>query len=164
VNSDEQERVAKVRSLAEKNFLGVRGIGGAAFQITAGARGRVVCAGDLAAVEHWLIRYNERIDAEVRRATRSQADLELEEMTNAVADPGQPVVPVDPRLAADHAADVETSVVVQCAVITSQLGELSELLFRNPGALGDRDGLRITEFTAVLRQAADTLDGLLPGR
>jgi hypothetical protein len=164
VNSDEQERVARVRSLAEKNFLGVRRIDDAAFQITAGARGRVVCAGDLAAVERWLLSYSERIDAEVRRATRSQADLELEEMTDAVADHEQAAVPADPRLAADRASDVETSVVVQCAVITSQLGALSELLFRNPGALADRDGLRITEFTAVLRQAADTLDGLLPGR
>ena len=85
-------------------------------------------------------------------------------MTDAVADHEQAAVPADPRLAADRASDVETSVVVQCAVITSQLGALSELLFRNPGALADREGLRTTEFTAVLRQAADTLDGLLPGR
>ena len=51
------------------------------FQVTAGARGRVVCTGDLVTVEQWLSLDNERIDAEVRRATRSQADLELEEMT-----------------------------------------------------------------------------------
>ena len=92
--------MARVRSLAEQNFLGVRRDRRRAFQITAGARGRVVCAGDLAAVERWLLRYNERIDAEVRRATLSQADLELEEMTHAVGRSDRPPVH-DPRLAAD---------------------------------------------------------------
>ena len=169
MDQDETDRLARLHSLAERNFLRVRWTGGAAFEVTAGARGRVVCTGDLVTVEQWLLLDNERIDAEVRHATRSQADLELEEMTlegmsGARAATGREMAG-HPRPAVDGDRDVDTSVVVHCAVITGQLSALSELLFRNPGALGDGDDpLHITEFTAILRRAADTLDRLLPGQ
>jgi len=166
MDQDESDRVARLHTLAEQNFLRVRSGAGGALRITAGAHGRVVCAGDLAAVEQWLLRYNERIDAEVRRATRSQADLELEEMTREPATTDEAEPHGDQLGAMDGDSDVAATVVVQCAVITSQLAALTELLFRNPDALlGDGDDpMRSVEFGQFLRRSADTLDGLLPGR
>ena len=159
-------REVRLRSLAEKNFLHLGRTRDDAYRITAGARGKVVCAGDLDTVEQWLLRYNERIEAEVRRATRSREDDELEIMAGGgpvsatMADLAAP----DPPTARRVEPDVDAAAVVHCAVITSQLGTLSELLFCNPDLLlGDVDDpLHMAEFIAVLRRAADTLEGLLP--
>ena len=173
MDQDETDRVSRLRALAERNFMRVRSGAGGELQITAGARGRVVSAGDLGAVERWLLRYDERIDAEVRRATQSEADIELAEI--AGSRPASGGSPGDhPGLAPPGRSDVDAAAVVHCAVITSQLAALSELLFRNPSALlgSDpvhedplhEDPLRIGDFTQLLRRAADTLDGLRPGR
>jgi hypothetical protein len=160
VNQDESDRLAQLINIAELNFLRVRSTGDDWFHVSAGARGRIVCAGDLGTVERWLLRYTELIDAEVRLATRSRADLELEEMAVGPAAVERTGWPDGPQL---RDPDVDAAALVHCAVVTSQLGALSELLFCNPGALRDGgDRLRITEFTTVLRRAAETLDGLLP--
>jgi hypothetical protein len=91
---------------------------------------------------------------------------ESDRVTRAPAATDEAELHSDQRGAMAGDSDVAATVVVQCAVITSQLAALTELLFRNPDALlgkGD-DPMRIIEFGRLLRRAADTLDGLLPGR